>query len=63
MPKEINVRPGVGEEWVDALAALPDPGVGKRLIVFVSASSVRLRVIEDEATIQEQERKAGGEDE
>lgn len=62
MSKEMQVRPDADPAWVEALSALPDPGVGKRLIVYVRASSVRLHVLNDEATIQEQDGKAGGGD-
>lgn len=44
MSKEVHVGPGVPEGLSTGLAALPDPGPGKKLIVFIRGSSVRLRV-------------------
>lgn len=55
MTKEVRVVGGVPEGLVKGLDALPDPGEGKRLIVFIRASSVRLRLVDDVATIEGQE--------
>ena len=55
MSKELTVAPGVKRGLVEGLAALPDPGKGKRLIVFVRASDVRLRIVDTASTIQGQE--------
>jgi len=60
MTKEIQKLPGAKEAWVEGLAALPDPGLGKKLIIVVRASSVRLRVEKQPATIEEQEGEVGG---
>lgn len=60
MTKEVNVVAGARPEVVLGLEALSDPGEGKRLIVFVSASSVRLRVVDETATIQGQEPESQG---
>jgi len=60
MTKEIQKLPGAKEAWVEGLAALPDPGLGKKLIVVVRASSVRLRVEKEPTTIEGQEGEVGG---
>ncbi len=60
MSKEVNVGQGADPAVVSGLSALPDPGEGKKLIVFISASSVRLRVVEDVATLEGQEPESQG---
>lgn len=59
MSKEVNIVAAEQDKWRGALDALPDPGIGKKLIVFVSASSVRLRIVDDTSTIGEQETESG----
>lgn len=59
MSKETHVQGVVKEEVLEGLRDLQLPVEGKRLIVFVSASSVRLRVVEDVSTIQEQATEPG----
>lgn len=60
MSKEIHVRPGTPEAMVVALQALPDPGVGKKLIIYIRASEVRVHLVDNESTIERQDVKAGG---
>lgn len=60
MSKEVHLGEGVRAGLVEGLKALPDPGDGKRLIVFIRASSVRLHVVDDPSTIEEPEGEAGG---
>ncbi len=60
MSKEVIVDARAKPDLVERLKAIPDPGVGKRLIVYIRASTVRLRMEDDPATIEEQERNAGG---
>lgn len=60
MSKEVRVVGDVPEWLEEALAALPDPGLGKKLIVVIRASSVRLRMVADEVTIEEQDGKPVG---
>ncbi len=60
MSKEVNVAADADPELVTMLASLPDPGAGKRLIVYVRGSSVRLRRVDDPDTLEEQDGKAGG---
>ncbi len=60
MSKEIREVGQVPEALRAALEALPDPGVGKKLIVVIRASSVRLHVVDDESTIQGQDGKSEG---
>lgn len=60
MSKEVRKVGNVPEALQEALAALPDPGLGKRLIVVIRASSVRLHVVADESTIKERIGEGGG---
>jgi len=59
MAKEVNATPKAKQAWLVALEALPDPGEGKKLILFVRASSVSLRIVEDTSTIKGQEPESG----
>ncbi len=60
MSKELNIRTDVPQALRTAMEALPDPGLGKKLIMFVSASTIRLRISEEAPTIEEQESGSGG---
>lgn len=63
MSKEVIESAQANPAWKQALEALPDPGVGKKLIVYIRASSVRLHVVDELSTIKEQEGKPGGAEE
>jgi len=60
MSKEVRVHQGAKREVVEGLQVLPQPGEGKLLIVVIRASSVRLQVVEDRSTIEEQQGEPGG---
>lgn len=60
MSKEVRTVGAVPEALVVALEALPDPGLGKKLVVVIRASSVRLRVVDDPSTIKGQDVETGG---
>lgn len=60
MGKVLQTRPGAPQAVVEGLKSLPDPGEGKMLIVVVRATSVRLRMVRESTTIEEQDGKAGG---
>ncbi len=59
MAKEVREVGVLPQGMREGIAALPDPGVGKTLIVVVRASSVRLRVADTSTTIQGQEPESG----
>jgi len=59
MSKELHSTDGANAEVVAGMLALPDPGGAKKLIIFVSASSVRLRIEPTSPTIEGQEPESG----